>query len=154
MSSIQRLEQLPLKIGEVSWAILRSELEETARLLAPALEPVLWGPEAGAVRVDHGILLTVAENLIGNAARYARKKLELTLAWRGSCSPSRLRTTALGFPLSCSKRVQSPLAGWKKTGRISVWACTAAAFCVKSMGALSAWRIGRRGVRPPLPPCK
>ena len=80
MSSIQRLEQLPVRTAGVSWAVLRSELEETARLLAPALDVEVRGPDAGAVQIDHGIFLTVAENLIGNAARFARQKLEITLA--------------------------------------------------------------------------
>ena len=49
-------------------------------LLAPALDVEVRGPDAGAVQIDHGIFLTVAENLIGNAARFARQKLEITLA--------------------------------------------------------------------------
>ena len=80
MSSIQRLEQMPVRTAGVSWAVLRAELEETARLLAPALDVEVRGPDAGAVQIDHGIFLTVAENLIGNAARFARQKLEITLA--------------------------------------------------------------------------
>ena len=116
MSSIQRLEQLPLKIGEVSWAILRSELEETARLLAPALEPVLWGPEAGAVRVDHGILLTVAENLIGNAARYARKKLELTLALEGELFTLTVADDGPGFPPELLQEGPKPFGRLEENG--------------------------------------
>ena len=116
MGSIQRLEQLPLKIGEVSWAILRSELEETARLLAPALEPVLWGPEAGAVRVDHGILLTVAENLIGNAARYARKKLELTLALEGERLTLTVADDGPGFPPELLQEGPKPFGRLEENG--------------------------------------
>ena len=80
MGSIQRLEQMPVKSASVPWAVLRAELEETARLLAPALDAGIRGSDAGAVQIDHGIFLTVAENLIGNAARFARRNLEITLA--------------------------------------------------------------------------
>lgn len=83
MSSIQRLEQLPVRTAGTAWAVLRSELEETARLLAPALDTAVRGPDGGEVRLDHGIFLTVAENLIGNAARFARRELEVTLALEG-----------------------------------------------------------------------
>ncbi len=83
MSSVQRLEQLPVKTAGVSFAVLRSELEETARLLAPALDAAVQGPEEGAAELDHGIFLTVAENLIGNGARFARQALEITFCVEG-----------------------------------------------------------------------
>lgn len=80
MSSIQRLEQMPVRSTAVPLALLRSEMEGTARLLAPSLETAIRGPDTGTLALDHGIFLTVAENLIGNAARFAHKKLEIILA--------------------------------------------------------------------------
>ena len=80
MSSIQRMEQMPVRICEVTALTLRAELEETARLFAPALDIVFSVPDMGTLRIDHGIFLNVAENLIGNAARFARTKVEITLA--------------------------------------------------------------------------
>lgn len=80
MSGIQRLEQMPVNPSAAECADLRGEAEETARLLAPMLETEVHGPEGEAVEIDRGIFLTVAENLIGNAARFAQKKLEITLA--------------------------------------------------------------------------
>lgn len=79
MSSVQRLEQLPVRASAVDYATLVSELEETARLLAPALAVTVTGPDAGAARLDHGLFLTVAENLIGNGARFAQSRLEVAL---------------------------------------------------------------------------
>ena len=38
MSSIQRLEQMPVKINSVTASELHAELSETARLLAPGLK--------------------------------------------------------------------------------------------------------------------
>lgn len=80
MSSIQRIEQMPVRVSEVVARTLRTELEETARLFAPALDIALSVPDMGALQIDHGIFLNVAENLIGNAARFARTKVEITLA--------------------------------------------------------------------------
>lgn len=77
MSSIQRLEQMPVCPKPVNIVLLRGELLETAKLLAPSLDVSVTMPDAADIVLDHGIFLTVAENLIGNAARYAREKLEI-----------------------------------------------------------------------------
>ena len=81
MSSIQRLEQMPVRINEYSYSLLHSELEETAKILAGALEPSVSAPDKGTIQLDHGLVLTVAENLIGNAARFAKSKLKFI--WNG-----------------------------------------------------------------------
>lgn len=79
MSSIQRLEQMPVRSDIVDIATLYTELKETAQLLAPKLDTLCLAPDAGTIKIDHGIFLTVAENLIGNASRFARRKLTITL---------------------------------------------------------------------------
>lgn len=120
MSSIQRLEQMPVQKREVRLSTLRDEVEETARLLAPGVDAIVTvgraetsGTEYGvfgnnernlldegvietdskclerspvcmkkSVVVDHGLFLTIAENLIGNAARYAKHRICVDLAVR------------------------------------------------------------------------
>ncbi len=79
MSSIQRLEQIQVRLCDADGSALLEELQETAHLLAPGLDLILSVPDLGIVRIDHGIFLTVAENLIGNAARFACRKLEICL---------------------------------------------------------------------------
>lgn len=79
MSSIQRLEQMPVKISECQYSMLRSELEDTAKLLSGTLYLSVSSPDNGSVQLDHGLFLTVAENLIGNAARFARNKLIVSM---------------------------------------------------------------------------
>ena len=108
MSSIQRLEQMPVRTGGVSWALLGSELEETARLLAPALDIALSVPEEGAVRLDHGIFLTVTENLIGNGARFAQRKLEITLVPEGDVLRLSVADDGPGFPAGLLKSGPKP----------------------------------------------
>lgn len=100
MGSIQRLEQMPVQPSSVIWTVLRLELEETARLFAPALDTAVCGPDAGAVRIDHGIFLTVAENLIGNGARFARGRLRLTLALEDTALSLSVQDDGPGFPPS------------------------------------------------------
>lgn len=79
MSSIQRLEQMPVRISQCSYSLLRSELEDTARLLAGTLALTISTPDHGTMQIDHGLFLTVAENLIGNAARFAKSKIIISL---------------------------------------------------------------------------
>lgn len=71
MSSIQRLEQMPVRRKMVKLSVLSQELQETARLLAPADEVSVMVQEGEDIHLDHGLFLTVAENLIGNAACFA-----------------------------------------------------------------------------------
>ena len=134
MSSIQRLEQMPVQKKEIELCILRDEVKETARLLAPNMETQVCAEDRAAAQVcvenktaehgddgrllceadaeetrgeknerilkaeiskagisragaaglvlDHGLFLTVAENLIGNAARYAQSRIDIQLSIR------------------------------------------------------------------------
>ena len=144
MSSVQRLEQLPVKRTEVKLSLLRDEVEETVRLLAPGVNAevavnraaqrmpevsgsdvrtlsdrkarIIDGKSPGdgtgctveSVLVDHGLFLTVAENLIGNAARYAKSRICVELA---VCEGERL------FSISsehCSVLRQQSLTGMRR----------------------------------------
>lgn len=85
MSSIQRLEQIPVQRKEVRLSAVRDELEETAGLIAPDVDVevcacggnILCGE---SIAIDHGLFLTVAENLIGNAGRYAHNKIDVSIS--------------------------------------------------------------------------
>lgn len=85
MSSIQRLEQMPVQKKEVRLSMLRDEVEETARLLAPGVRTEVCADDRylhSSVILDHGLFLTVAENLIGNAARYAHSRVNIQFSVR------------------------------------------------------------------------
>ncbi len=98
MSGIQRLEQLPVRSAPVETAALAAELEETARALGPGLEVSVLtaGPETAVV--DRGIFLTVAENLAGNGARFARSGLEISLGREGEVLTLAVGDDGPGFP--------------------------------------------------------
>lgn len=83
MSSVQRLEQLPLHKQSCSSGSLRAELAETARLLAAGRQVQLRAADFAPVQLDLGLFLTVAENLISNAARFAQSRLWLDLQRQG-----------------------------------------------------------------------
>ena len=103
MSSIQRLEQMPVRINEYSYSLLHSELEETAKILAGALEPSVSAPDKGTIQLDHGLVLTVAENLIGNAARFAKSKIEIHLERKGNFLHLSVTDDGPGYPVELIK---------------------------------------------------
>lgn len=108
MSSIQRMEQLPVRCREVALPALRAELEETAACLAPGVRAAVSVPEGGTVRIDHGILLTIAENLMGNAARFARAELALAVALQGDTLSLSVTDDGPGFPAELLKSGPKP----------------------------------------------
>lgn len=108
MSSIQRLEQLRVRPCEMTGSVLREELEETARLLAPGTDIRLSVTDLGAIRIDHGIFLTVAENIIGNAARFAHEKLEIRLTQAGDVLGLIVSDDGPGFPAELVKNGPKP----------------------------------------------
>ena len=112
MSSIQRLEQIPVQIGEVSWSALRSELEETAHLLALTQAVSISTPGMGTLQLDHGIFLTVAENLIGNAARFAGQKLEVSLTRKENTLLLSVADDGPGFPNQLLQGGPMPFKKW------------------------------------------
>lgn len=79
MGQIQRLDQMPVKAEEIDETKLKKELEETVRVLAFGISTKVSVSFDKKISIDHGIFLTVAENLIGNAGRYARKQIEVSV---------------------------------------------------------------------------
>lgn len=108
MSSIQRLEQLHVQFSEITDTVLREELEETACLLAPKCAIQLSVADLKVIQIDHGIFLTVAENLMGNAARFAREKLEISLTLRGDLLCLTVSDDGSGFPERLLKHGPKP----------------------------------------------
>ncbi len=116
MSSIKSLEQMPVQAEEISVRALLRELEETALTLASLCVAEVFCPELESERVwvDHGIFLTVAENLIGNAARFAQGKVQVILSFDKDKVPGenvislRVADDGPGFPESIIKEGPKP----------------------------------------------
>ncbi len=137
MSSIQRLEQMPVQPASAAWTDLRSELAETARLLAPGREPAICGPDMGSVQIDHGIFLTVAENLIGNAARFAQKKLEIALVLENNMLFLSVADDGPGFPPELLKNGPKPFGTAEGTdGHFGMGLYSSGLLCCKHGGDL------------------
>ena len=114
MSSIQRLEQMPMQINECSCSLLHSELEETAKILAGALELSISAPDNGTLYLDHGVFLTVAENLIGNAVRFAKNKIRVLLEQKGNILLLSVTDDGPGYPMELIQNGPKPFGKMKE----------------------------------------
>lgn len=108
MSSIQRLEQMPVSAKKTEYSLLQDELCETAELLAPTLAISVRREAVGDVELDHGLFLTVAENLIGNAARFARKEMTITLEKKADQLVLSVTDDGPGYPARLIKEGPKP----------------------------------------------
>lgn len=125
MSSIQRLEQMPVRKKKVPCDLLYGELVDTARLLAPGLSCRVTVPgitaaqrtvepgetsstaigyggiessEMISAELDHGLFMIVAENLIANGARFAKCELEITVEKKAPYILLSVADDGPGFP--------------------------------------------------------
>ena len=108
MSSVQKLEQLSVKPKEIRLSVLQSELLETARLLALSKKVSVLVPSGGTVCIDHGLFLTVAENLIGNAARFAEKAISIQITLQNDSMTLNVEDDGAGYPLSLVQNGPTP----------------------------------------------
>ena len=108
MSSVQKLEQLSVKPKEIRLSVLQSELQETARMLALSKKVSVLVPSGGTVCIDHGLFLTVAENLIGNAARFAEKAISIQITLQNDSLVLKVEDDGAGYPLSLVQNGPNP----------------------------------------------
>lgn len=137
MSSIQRLEQMPARIGECMYAVLRSELNDTAKLFAPKLCLSISASDIGSVKLDHGIFLTVAENLISNAARFARCNIQIRLAEDNEFLSLSVIDDSSGYPDELVQNEPKPFGRQKEdTAHFGMGLYSSEVLCIKHGGTL------------------
>ena len=108
MSSIQRLEQYPVKKKRIDGVALTADLIQTANLLAPQLSISVRDCGIDSVILDYGLFMIVAENLIGNAARFAQKEIDISLEKNGTVFKMQIIDDGAGFPLSLLQNGPKP----------------------------------------------
>ncbi len=101
-------------------------MQETARLLALSKKVSVLVPSDGTVCIDHGLFLTVAENLIGNAARFAEKAISIQITLQNDSLVLKVEDDGAGYPLSLVQNGQIPLKRQVAIPHISEWDFTAA----------------------------
>lgn len=138
MSSIQRLEEMPVRINEYSCSRLYSELEETAKILAGTLELSISAPDNGTMYLDHGLFLTVAENLIGNAVRFAKSKISILLEQKGNVLLLSVTDDGPGYPVKLIQNGPKPFGKMREdSAHFGMGLYSSQTLCLKHGGTLT-----------------
>lgn len=148
MSSVQRLEQIPVQLREISCNALREELEDTVKQLAPSCILSLQAPEEGTVVIDHGLFLTVAENLIGNAARFAESEISICLEIQKEMLSLTVMDDGPGYPEILIKEGPKPFGKGKEDGaHFGMGLYSSETLCRKHGGTLEVKNRENHGAR-------
>lgn len=109
MSHLQRLEELPPQRRPVSLAALHELLAESAQMIcARQGRELRWQCAAAEVCVDAEFVSRVTDNLLENAARYARRQVDLDLQAQGGGLLLAVRDDGPGFAPESLSRVLEP----------------------------------------------
>lgn len=146
MSSIQRLEQMPVRINECTYTMLRSELEDTVKLFAPELCLSISAPDEGSVQLDHGLFLNVAENLISNAVRFARSKIQIQLVEDKEFLSLSVIDDGSGYPAEIVQNGPKPFGKLNEdTAHFGMGLYSSGILCIKHGGVLKLENIDGQG---------
>lgn len=111
MSSVGQLEEIAVEKASVDWNTLTGELENAMRFV------VLDGGRQfsfsstgndGTICLDKNILFQIAENLVSNAVRYAKRQVSVRLILDGDMLSLEVADDGDGFPPELSKNGIKP----------------------------------------------
>lgn len=138
MSSIQRLEQMPLRVSECSYSLLCSELEDTTKLLAGTFQLSISAPDHGTVSIDNALFLIVAENLIGNASRFAKSEIVICLQQRENLLLLSVTDDGPGYPAELVQNGPKPFGKLNgDSAHFGMGLYSSQTLCLKHGGALT-----------------
>lgn len=83
MSSVQRLEQVPVKREAVTFSTVAGELEDAIHfVVSDGEKQMLFYNKGGGecLLLDRNVLFQIAENLVSNALRFARQTISVTFS--------------------------------------------------------------------------
>lgn len=137
MSSIQRLEQMPLQTNEIDGSSLTADLRDAAKLLAPGLSCSVTASSLEKVRLDCRIFSIVAQNLIGNAARFAKSSLSIGLEVREKFLILSVSDDGPGYPRQLLQNGPLPFGSTEKNaGHFGMGLYSCRTLCLKHGGEL------------------
>lgn len=108
MSSLQRLEDQPVRRAWVRFNDLRAQMESEMTVLLKDRQAVLDAPREGGAELDAERVMQVFDNLLSNAARFAQSRVEASLAWNGSTLVLSVRDDGPGFTPEGLRRGAEP----------------------------------------------
>ncbi|MDE7311206.1 MAG: HAMP domain-containing histidine kinase [Eubacterium sp.] len=129
MSSIQKLEEIPIERETVPWGSLVSELKKMMQFVGAGSGKqihfhVRSSPDS--VWIDPSALYQVAENLISNALRFAAQNIEATCSVSGQSFELSVTDDGCGFPDAFMKNGIQPFQKGKEEAEhfgMGLYAC-------------------------------
>ena len=95
-------------------------------------------PDKGTIQLDHGLVLTVAENLIGNAARFAKSKIEIHLERKGNFLHLSVTDDGPGYPVELIQSGPKPFGKMKEdSAHFGMGLYSSQILCLKHGGTLT-----------------
>lgn len=108
MSSLQRLEDQPVRRAWVCFSDLRAQMESEMDILLAGRQTVLDAPGEGGAALDAERVMQVFENLVSNAARFAAARVEATVEWDGNRLVLSVKDDGPGFTPEGLRRAAEP----------------------------------------------
>lgn len=111
MSSIQRLEEIPIQQEQTEWDNLISELETTITFVdADSCKRIKFNSSTSAksLSIDKSILFQIAENLISNAIRFAAQTIDVSCSLNETILELSVTDDGCGFPAALIKNGIQP----------------------------------------------
>ncbi|HIS42865.1 MAG TPA: HAMP domain-containing histidine kinase [Candidatus Limiplasma pullicola] len=108
MSSLQRLEDQPVRRAWVRFSDLRAQMESEMDILLAGRQTVLDAPGEGGAALDAERVMQVFENLVSNAARFAAARVEATVEWDGNRLVLSVKDDGPGFTPEGLRRAAEP----------------------------------------------
>lgn len=111
MSSIQKLEEIPIKQEQVQWDNLISELEKIITFVgADSSKRInfISSPFSESFLIDKSILFQITENLISNAVRFAEQNIDVSCSLTETMLKLSVTDDGCGFPVALIKNGIQP----------------------------------------------
>lgn len=145
MSSIQKLEEIPVEREIIPWNTLVSELEHMIYFVGENSGKQIRFHAAGysePVLTDKSILFQIAENLISNALRFARQNISVSCTIQDTVLELSVTDDGCGFPAALLKNGIQPFQKGKEEAEhfgIGLYICSL--LCRKHGGSISVKNI-------------
>ena len=111
MSSIQRLEEIPIKQEKIQWDNLISELEKIITFVgADSSKRINFNSSthSKSCLIDTSILFQIVENLISNAVRFAAQNIDVSCSLKETMLKLSVTDDGCGFPAALIKNGIQP----------------------------------------------
>lgn len=111
MSSIQRLEEIPIKQEKIQWDNLISELEKIITFVgADSSKRINFNSSthSKSCLIDKSILFQIVENLISNAVRFAAQNIDVSCSLKETMLKLSVTDDGCGFPAALIKNGIQP----------------------------------------------